>query len=92
MSDNDPDGEKYRGFRITEIYAIMGIDPGNDSEGLIAATTPLGMTPLISADPVRLQQMIQMAQEIADKLKQNFKIVRFSVREDICEIKSRTTS
>lgn len=78
----------YRGFRIKEIHAIVGIDE-DDEEGIPALITAAGPTPLISSDPVRLEQLKQMAQQIADQLGKNFKIVRFSVREDIGEIKSR---
>lgn len=81
-----------RGFRITEIHVICGIDPDGDFEGIPAKFTSMGPIPLIAADAKRLSQIKQMAQEIADITQRNFKIVRFSVREDIGEIKSRTTS
>lgn len=78
----------YRGFRITEIYAITGIG-GDDEEGVPAFLTSAGAMPLIAADPRRLASIKAMAQRIADETGRNFKITKFSVREDIGEIKSR---
>jgi hypothetical protein len=89
---NDPDSEKYRGFRIKTIHAIVATDEKHDNEGIPAVRVPGGALPLIAADEVRLKEITEMAQEIADEQKRNFKIVRFAVREDIGEIKSRTTS
>jgi len=51
-----------------------------------------GPAPLIASDRVRLEKLIEMAQRIADATGKNFKIVKFSVREDIGEIKSRKLS
>jgi hypothetical protein len=81
----------YRGFRITEVHAITGID-GDDEEGIPAFMSPAGPIPMIASDRVRLEQLITMAQRIADETSRNFKVVRFSVREDIGEIKSRKLS
>lgn len=81
----------YRGFRITTIHAILGID-AEDEEGIPAWITPDGPMPLIASDHVRLDQLKVMAQQIADNTGMNFKIVRFSVREDIGEIRSKKLS
>lgn len=89
---NHPDSEKYRGFRIKTIHAIVAVDEEHDNEGIPAIIVPGGALPLIAADPVRLKEITEMAQEIANAQKRNFKVVRFSVREEIGEIKSRTTS
>jgi hypothetical protein len=92
MTDNHPDSEKYRGFRIKDIHAIIAVDGGPDNEGIVSIMTPGGAFPLIAADEVRLNELTVLAQHLADVQKCNFKIVRFSVREDIGEMKSRTTS
>lgn len=84
--------EKYRGFRVTEMHAIMAVDPQDDSEGIPAFMTPDGPMPMIASDRVRLGLLIEMAQQVADARKMNFKIVKFSVREDVGEIKARTLS
>lgn len=89
---HDPDGEEYRGFRMKVMHAVIAIDPVNDSEGVCSVPGPLGPIPLISSDRVRLEEIVLIAQRVADVTRMNFKVVRFAVREDIAEIKSRTTS
>lgn len=89
---SEDEREKYRGFRITEIHAITAVDPDDDSEGILGYFTSSGPIPLIASDAVRLDALKEMAQQMADQIKRNFKAVKFSVREDIGEIKSRTTS
>jgi hypothetical protein len=90
LSQHTPGGEamvmNYRGFRIKELHAIVGIDPNDDEEGIPAVETPGGMLPLIASDAVRLDQLKRLAQKIANQTKQNFKVVKFSAREDIEEI------
>jgi hypothetical protein len=85
------DKPDYRGFRITEIHAITGIGD-DDEEGVPAWFSHDGPVPLIAADSKRLENIKEMAQRIADATGQSFKITRFSVREDIGEIKSRKPS
>ena len=79
----------YRGFRITELHAICSIDPDDDQEGIPAYFSAAGPMPMIASDRVRLDMLKTMAQEIADQTGRNFKVVRFSVREDIGEIISK---
>jgi hypothetical protein len=87
MTDN-PD---YRGFRITEIHAITGIGD-DDEEAIPAFWSSGGPIPMIASDRVRLESLKQMAQVMADQTGKNFKVVKFSVREDIGEIKSRRSN
>lgn len=77
----------YRGFRITEIHAITGIGD-DDEEGIPAVFSEDGPVPMIASDRVRLELLTKMAQQLADETGRSFKIVKFSVREDIGEIKS----
>ena len=80
------------GFRITVVHAIVGIGD-DDEEGVPAMTIHGGVTlPLIAADETRLSMITNAAQYIADSSGRTFKIVRFSVREDIGEIKPRSKS
>lgn len=81
----------YRGFRISELHAICGIGE-DDEEGIPAYMTPDGPMPLIASDRVRLEQLRLMAQRIADSTGQAFKVVKFSVREDLGEITPRRQS
>lgn len=82
------DNTDYKGFRIKEIHAIVAID-GNDEECIPAVMdADRTMTPLIASDRVRLEQITKIAQAIATQTgEKGFKIVRFTVREDIGEIK-----
>jgi hypothetical protein len=77
----------YRGFRITEIVAVVAIGD-DDEEGVPAWMSPMGAIPLIAADPARLDQIKKLAQTISDQTGQNFEIIRFTARESIGEIKS----
>lgn len=86
------DKPDYRGFRMTTIHCIVAIDD-NDEEGIPAITVPFhGSLPLIAANEERLIQITTMAQKVADDMGKNFKIVRFSMREDIGEIRSKKLS
>lgn len=78
-------------FRIKEVHAIIGIDE-DDEEGIPAVWMDGVPVPLIASDRVRLDRMTDMAQVIADKTGKKFKIVKFSVREDIGEIVSRKSN
>lgn len=80
--------KKYPGFRITTIHAITAIGP-DDEEGVPAFMSALGPIPMIAANEERLESLKEKAQELADMDGVDFKITRFSVREDIGEIKSR---
>lgn len=84
----DPD---YTGFRITVIHAIVAVGSDNQ-EGIPAFITPEGAIPMIASDKVRLDVISKMAQAVADATGRTFKIVRFSVREDIGEIRSKKLS
>lgn len=78
----------YRGFRITELHAICGIGD-DDEEGIPAFFSGDGPVPLIASDRVRLDHLKAMAQQIADATGKTFKVVRFSVRSDVGEIRPR---
>lgn len=86
-----PDVKKYPGFRIRTIHAITAIGQ-DDEEGVCAFATPAGPMPMIAANEERLTLLKTVAQEIADETGQVFKITRFSVREDIGEIRSKKLS
>jgi len=81
----------YRGFRITEVYAITAIGD-DDEEGIPAISTSMGMMPLIAADERRLKQIMELGQKVANDMGRDFKVIKFSVREDIGEIKSRSSN
>lgn len=78
--------EDYRGFRIQHIHAITAIDPNFDDEGIGGYMTRNGPVPMIASDDVRLEKLIEMAQEMSNQTGTKFKVVRFSIREDLQEI------
>lgn len=84
---DEPDNpEDYRGFRITSLHAICAIDPDNDSEGIGGFMSRNGPIPMIASDKVRLDQLEALAQEMANQDGMSFRVVRFSMREDLKEI------
>lgn len=84
--DEPKNPEDYRGFRIKSLHAICAIDPDNDSEGIGGFMTRNGPIPMIAADPVRLEQLEELAQEMSNREGIHYRVVRFSVREDLREI------
>jgi hypothetical protein len=78
--------ELYRGFRITELYIVAGIDPDDNSEGIGAFMSHGNPIPMIATDPVRLEQLKLIAQKVSNATGQKFSVVRLSVREDLQEI------
>jgi hypothetical protein len=76
-------------FRITSISAFLSIGP-DDEEGVIGA--PIGpnrtWVPLIAADESRVRALIPIAEEIAARSNYRIKLVRFTHREEVCDIPS----
>lgn len=78
---------KTAGFRIVEIHAFVTVD--DDIEGVVAYLGPAGWSPLICADQARVDSMRSMAQDIATATNKTIKLAKFSVREDVEEIKPK---
>lgn len=75
---------------ITELYAVLadnpeGGPPGGE-EGIVASVIPmLGSTPLVkSRNP---ETLIPLAQEIANASGKTLHLVRFTVREEVQDIR-----
>lgn len=79
--------EIKKDFRITDIHAFVAVAPDTNSEGLVAMTHGLMMLPLIAADTDRLESLRLAAKKIATATKQEIKVIRFTVREEIETIK-----
>ena len=79
----------YPGFRVSVIHAILGIDDDDEESVVAFYNTREGPMPLVASNSVRLESLTALAQVIADQTGRRFKIARFSVREDIGEIKSK---
>lgn len=77
---------------IDEMFAFVAEEgPG---EGIMACSLPIPtgdgtvremMTPMVGADMERVAQLLPIAEEIAGVAGKNFRIVRFTNREDITD-------
>lgn len=84
--DDPVNPEDYRDFRIKSLHAICAIDPNNNSEGIGGFMSSRGPIPMIASDKVRLDQLIELAQEMSNQNGMHYRVVRFSIREDLQEI------
>lgn len=66
------------GFRITEIWAWVSLDAGDDCEGILGHMTSLGMAPMIGADRERIESLRPEAEVIAAVLPNPVQLRRFS--------------
>lgn len=53
------------GFRIKHVWAVIALDPKDDSEGVPGALLGATWFPLIAADEDRLRSIKEMAQQIS---------------------------
>jgi hypothetical protein len=73
-------------LKITEIYAYISVD-SDGNEGVCAFTSGSTMMPMIAADPARLKQLEPIAKQLAQISPHPIKLVKFSTREEVREIK-----
>ena len=76
-------------IRIEEMYAYIQLDPKDNTEGVIAFMTREGWMPMVGADMSRVSYLRERAQEVADTTGQPVRLLRFSVREELEEIRPR---
>lgn len=76
-------------YRITELFAFVAIDEDGD-EGIAAFSNNGMMMPMVGADTERVAVLRPIAQKMADRFGIEFRVVRFTVREQIEAIKPRT--
>jgi hypothetical protein len=63
------------------------VDAEDGNEGLVGAPMgPMGCMPMIAADKKRLEQLIPMAQWMADKFNMKIRLIRLHHREVIMDI------
>jgi hypothetical protein len=72
-------------FIITKVTAFVATDPENGDEGLIAHMTPTGWMPFVCADEERIKAMIPIAEELKAASGKDYRIIQFSVREDVTD-------
>lgn len=71
--------EALPGHRITQLWAVLSVDPADGSEGVIAFRNH----PLIASDEYRLESLRRVIPLAVAGLPAIVKLVRFSVREDL---------
>ena len=77
-------------FVITKITAFVAIDPIDGDEGILAFNSDTGWMPLVCADEDRIKSMIPVAEEISQATGKKYRIIQFSVREDVTdEVKAK---
>ena len=75
--------------RIDEMYAFTQVDPADNTEGIIAFHAGSGWMPMVGADMERVQYLRPRAQEVANATGTPVKVLRFSVREEVAEIRPK---
>jgi hypothetical protein len=73
-------------FTITKVTAFVAIDPKDGDEGIMAFEGANGvMMPLVCADEARIQSMLPIAEMISGETRTAYRIIQFSVREDVTD-------
>lgn len=76
--------------KITEMYCFAISDSGEDEEGVAAFYTIAGVMPMVGADMERVEDLIPLAQRIADLTGKEIRIYHFSQRKQINVIRPNT--
>jgi hypothetical protein len=79
------ENEHGRFDKINDIYVL--IHSGAHGEGIVSIKSGDLMCAIVEADESKLPQIKTLAQGLADKRGMTLKIIRLSVREEVCEIK-----
>ena len=79
---HDPENK----LKIENVWAFVSHDD-KGNEGLCAIPTNLGMMPMIAADEARLKDLRVAAKKLVSMTNKKIKLIKFSVREDLEEIK-----
>ena len=68
---------------ISEMFAFITVDPKDNSEGIIGMEIAGKWMPFVGADMDRIKSLMPLAKNIASKEGIKFKVLKFSMREDI---------
>ncbi len=72
-----------KGFKLKTVQAFVATDK-DGTEGIIGQLMPdNSWMPFVGADEKRILALTPLAQKIATNIKQQIKLVKFSVREDV---------
>ena len=77
---------RYDGWRITELWAFLAVDPADDQEGVAGFDTGGAMMPMICSDARNMESLRPIAQQIARVSGRTIRLARFTIREDLEEI------
>ncbi len=69
--------------KITEMWAWVSVEKGEDDEGVIGWRTGDFWMPLVGADKARIESLRQFAEMTAQLTNKPVRLVKFSTREDI---------
>jgi hypothetical protein len=72
--------------RIERVWMIVSVDQSDGNEGVCAAEVNGMMLPLIATDEKRLPFIVDRAKDIKLATNIKLKLVKFSSREEVCEI------
>ncbi len=72
--------------KITEIWAVVSVDPEDENEGVCAMKMGDSWMPMIAADPKRLEFIKAQAARLAAATGQKMKLVKFTTREEVEDI------
>lgn len=76
--------EGYRGFRVTECFAFLQVDPNDDQEGSPTLVMAGGaLLPMISFDFRHKDSLRPVAEQYAKQTGRRIRLVRFSQLEEV---------
>jgi len=68
--------------RIDSVWMVISVDPTDQTEGVCAVSTPMGMMPLIAADEERLPWIMEQAKRMRDA-GQAVKLIELTERKEV---------
>ncbi len=69
--------------KVTEVYAWIADNPGEDEEGIVAALMGNAWTPLVCTTQARAMMLKPSAQQIAKLGNKTIRLVRFTMLGDV---------
>lgn len=68
---------------IDAVWAVLSVDPKDNTEGIVAFNTPEGAMPLLAADPARVESILGVARDMKRYTNHKMMLVKFTSREDV---------
>lgn len=73
--------------KINEIYAFIAVGTDPSDEGIVAWKFGDSWVPLVGADMARIESLRPLAQNLARTVDKSIILTKFSLREDLEEIR-----